>query len=294
MPMIPPEIILQVEKFISGQQKFAAAVSCTSPVGGGCINRAFCLEAGETKYFLKWNDAGKYPGMFEAEAKGLKLLRDAGVIKIPRVFRTETAGTYSFILMEWIEQGSRKSSFWNDFGKSLAHLHSHTQEQFGLDHDNYIGSLSQSNRQCGSWIEFFMHERIEPQWKLAVNTGKLADLPIGQLANLERILPEIIPDEKPALLHGDLWNGNFLVDTEGAACLIDPAVYYGHREMDLAMTKLFGGFDPEFYRSYQAEFPLEKGFESRLDIHNLYPLLVHVNLFGGGYVQQVKNILSRF
>ena len=117
---------------------------------------------------------------------------------------------------------------------------------------------------------------------------------LSQLANLSKRLTEIIPEEKPSLIHGDLWNGNFLVAADGSACLIDPAVYYGHREMDLAMTRLFGGFDADFYRGYEEEYPLEQGFESRVEIHNLYPLLVHVNLFGGGYIQQVKNFLLKF
>jgi protein-ribulosamine 3-kinase len=291
--MIPSEILRQAEAIVSEHNGKHVTFSEVRTAGGGSINEAFCLESKEGKYFLKWNDAASYPGMFEAEKSGLDLLRSAGAIQIPVVIATSVAGPGSFLLMEWIEPGIRKKSFWSDFGKSLARLHRVTAEKFGLGNDNYIGSLPQSNSRHTSWTDFFIRERIEPQMKRAVDSGK-TNGPISQLANLYKRLPEIIPDEKPSLIHGDLWNGNFLVAADGAACLIDPAVYYGHREMDLAMSRLFGGFDSEFYRGYQEEFPLEKGFDSRIDIHNLYPLLVHVNLFGGGYVQQVESILRMF
>ena len=165
---------------------------------------------------------------------------------------------------------------------------------FGLDHDNYIGSLPQSNHQHTSWVEFFIEERLEKQIALAKNSGALNNSTIQQFNNLFKRLKEIIPEEKPSLLHGDLWNGNYMLAADGCACLIDAAVYYDHREMDLAMTRLFGGFPEEFYESYHETFPLSSGFEERVDIHNLYPLLVHVNLFGGSYISQVKSVLSRF
>ena len=163
---------------------------------------------------------------------------------------------------------------------------------FGLDHDNYIGSLAQSNKKHADWISFFMEERIRPQLKLAMDKKLIDEGTVKQFDKLFDHFDRLIPKEKPALLHGDLWNGNFLVSDSSRAALIDPAVYFGHREMDLAMTTLFGGFDSEFYRAYDEVFPLEKGFEKRVDIHNLYPLLVHVNLFGGGYVRQVKAVLN--
>ena len=292
--MIPDLILRQAEAAVSSSRGRIIKFSGSKTVGGGCINKAFCLQSSDGNYFLKWNDAAAYPGMFEAEAAGLKLLRNSLSIRIPEVFCVGTAGAHSFILMEWIEPGRRSHSFWSDFGKKLATLHRSTRDMFGLDHNNYIGSLSQSNTMHASWPEFYFRERLEPQVKLAVDSGRLARQKISQLDKLNRRLAEFIPNEIPALLHGDLWNGNFLMDSEGNAALIDPAVYYGHREMDLAMARLFGGFDPEFYRSYEADFPLANGFESRLDIHQLYPLLVHVNLFGGGYVEQVERILRKF
>ncbi|MBK5285164.1 MAG: fructosamine kinase family protein [Bacteroidia bacterium] len=152
----------------------------------------------------------------------------------------------------------------------------------------------QSNSQKRTWAEFFISERLEKQIAFAKDLGVIDNSTIQQFNNLYKRLPELIPEEAPSLLHGDLWNGNFMTGNDGKAWLIDPAIYYGHREMDLAMTKLFGGFSEEFYSSYIESFPLQKGFTERIDIHNLYPLLVHVNLFGGGYLIEVKNILSRF
>jgi protein-ribulosamine 3-kinase len=292
--MIPPDLQAAVEEKLSGIFSSHFSILKNQPVGGGCINHAHKLETNHVNFFLKWNDASAYPKMFEAEAKGLSELRSAKALYIPDVVLSGEANGKSFLILEWIEPGKRKNNFWNDFGEKLALIHQHTSTNFGLDHDNYIGSLNQSNRQHTSWTEFFIHERLEPQLKLAIDNNKLSNHQITHSSNLFNRLHEIIPEEKPSLLHGDLWNGNFMIGKDGSACLIDPAVYYGHREMDLAMTKLFGGFDSAFYQSYNETFPLEKNFETRIDIHNLYPLLVHVNLFGGGYIQQVNSILSRF
>jgi len=291
---ISPDFKSDIEKLLSRELNLQVSILNNQSVGGGCINHAHQIETNHGNYFMKWNDATAYPGMFESEAKGLQLLRSVNAIYIPEVIATGQSGNTSYIILEWIESGKRKKDFWHNFGEHLAKLHRHTSTRFGLDHDNYIGSLSQSNRQHKNWIEFFIHERIEPQLKLASGNGQLATSLTSILANLENKLAEIIPKEAPALLHGDLWNGNYMIAPDGSACLIDPAVYYGHREMDLAMTKLFGGFDPGFYEAYNETFTLQKGFESRIDIYNLYPLLVHVNLFGGGYVGQVRRILQRF
>jgi protein-ribulosamine 3-kinase len=263
-------------------------------IGGGCINHAHQLKTNHGNFFLKWNDALRYPGMFEAEAKGLDLLRSINTIRIPNVIFFGEAGSQSFLLLEYIEKENPKKNFWNEFGKQLALLHKNSSDQFGLDYDNYIGSLNQCNHKHSNWIDFFINERIEPQIKLAFDSKKLANGLVSSLANLYKKLPEIFPMEKPSLLHGDLWNGNFMIADDGSACLIDPSVYYGNREMDLAMTKLFGGFTVEFYESYNETFPLEKDFEKRIEIYQLYPLLVHVNLFGQNYIQQVESILKRY
>jgi len=292
--MIPGFLKTEIEKKLKDIANSDASITKSLPVSGGCINTCFQVQTTAGDYFLKYNDVGKYPQMFEAELKGLELLKDANAIPVPGViFNGEVNGT-SFLVLEWIEPGRRNKDSWSYFGKHLAKLHRSSVTNYGLGYNNYIGSLKQSNVQQNSWTDFFIHERIEPQLKLANEKGLIGNAMITQFNNLYRKLNELIPEEKPALLHGDLWNGNFLVNDKGLATLIDPAVYYGHREMDLAMTKLFGGFDMEFYSAYDESFPLDKGFEDRIDIHNLYPLLVHVNLFGGGYVQQVKAVLERF
>lgn len=292
--MIPAALNTEVGWKLNEYFKSDVMVSGSKPVSGGCINHCLELQTSSGKIFLKFNDASRYPGMFEAEREGLLLLGAAEAIPVPGVISSGEVRGISYLLLEWIESGKRIKNFWTDFGISLARLHRHTTGYFGLEGDNYIGSLFQSNHKRTSWIDFFIHERIEPQLKLAKDTAAMGDSTIGMFDSIFAKLDQLIPVEKPALLHGDLWSGNFLANKDGRATLVDPAVYYGHREMDLAMTKLFGGFDPEFYTAYQELVPLEKGFESRADIHNLYPLLVHVNLFGGGYQDQVHSILRKF
>ena len=263
-------------------------------MGGGCINDAVKIQSTTGIFFVKYNLEATYPAMFAREAAGLQLLREAGEIRIPEVLHFDTAEKYSYLLLEYISTGNQARNFWNIFGHALAAVHKHTQALFGLDHDNYIGSLPQSNRQHSDWTDFFILERLEPLVSKARDKGEISPQLVKQLESLYIKLPRLIPSEKPSLLHGDLWNGNYRVDDKGNPCLIDPAVYYGHREMDLGMTRLFGGFSPQFYDSYDNAFPLEQGWESRVDLFNLYPLLVHVNLFGGGYASQVKQIVSKF
>ena len=263
-------------------------------VGGGCINQSAKIETNQGLFFAKWNHAKKYPRMFETEAMGLNILADTNKIKIPEVISQKTIGETDFLILEFIENGSPSKNFWNDFGKSLAKIHKHTAEKFGLNHDNYIGSLPQSNKQHASWSEFFILERLEPQIKLAKDERKINHTAIKQFSNLFNRLEKIFPIEKPSLLHGDLWSGNYLIGSKGEPSIIDPAVYFGHREMDIGMTKLFGGFSPAFYESYNEEFPLEKNWQERTDTCNLYPLMVHVNLFGRSYVMQVESILRKF
>jgi len=292
--MIPAAISEKIKILLSKYCGEEVNVIRDSPVGGGCINHAMKVETSSGNFFLKWNDAKCYPEMFEAEAKGLSLLKSTNAIGIPEVIGTDEEDGNSFIILEFIEAGKGEKNFWPDFGTALAHLHKHSSDYFGLGHDNYIGSLAQTNRQIKAWIDFFISQRLEKQIAIAKNTGAIDKATIIQFDNLFKRLAELIPEEPSSLLHGDLWNGNFMTGSDGKAWLIDPAVYYGHREMDLAMTKLFGGFSEVFYSSYIESFPLQQGFTERIDIHNLYPLLVHVNLFGGGYLVEVKNILSRF
>ncbi len=264
------------------------------PVGGGSINEAAKVETTAGTYFAKWNSAKAHPGMFAAEAKGLNILRQATTLRVPVVIGIAEHEDVGLILMEWIDGANRQPSFFSKLGEGLAQMHRGTQSQFGLDHDNYIGSLKQSNTQADSWTSFFIRQRIDPQVRLAADVGLLHQKDIQSFEALYTELPNIFPVEKPALVHGDLWSGNFLCDDKGLPALIDPAIYFGHREADIAMTMLFGGFDEQFYQSYHAAFPMANGWRERMDIYNLYPLLVHVNLFGGGYLAQLRAVLSRF
>lgn len=263
-----------------------------STVSGGDINKAYKLQTNKGDYFVKSNDALRYPGMLEAEAKGLELLAKKTEFTIPKVVAVGEYNKDSCLILHFLQKRSEKSDFWIDFGQKLAKMHRKTQKSFGLDHDNYIGSLRQTNHKHSSWVEFYIQERLEPQLKMAMDAKEITSA--KSFEKLFVLLGDIYPNEPPALLHGDLWGGNYMVDSAGEPTLIDPAVYYGHREMDIAMTKLFGGFNNEMYHSYNDHLPLEKGWENRLDISQLYPLLVHVNLFGGSYVNSVMRIVDRY
>ncbi|MEM7103840.1 MAG: fructosamine kinase family protein [Bacteroidota bacterium] len=263
-------------------------------VGGGSINETGIIETGQGAFFVKINDSSSFPGLFEKEAKGLRVLRETGKIRVPTVNFFAESKDHSFLVMELIHRGLGFGIFWERFGKALASLHQSNSTHCGLDHDNYIGSLPQSNKQHKKFVDFFIHERLEPQFKLAFDKGFFSDRVQQASSRLYNRLPEILPDEPPSLIHGDLWSGNFMADMNDEPVLIDPAVCYAHREMDLAMTTLFGGFNDYFYESYESVFPTEPGLEKRISIYNLYYLLVHVNLFGGGYVSSVESIINRY
>jgi fructosamine-3-kinase len=260
-------------------------------VHGGDINHAHKLtfDSGNIA-FLKWNE-NPQETMFKAEAKGLDLLRKSDKnLVIPSAL----AISDKYLLLEWIEEGGGKPDSSYKFGVELAKLHCTSNSSFGLDHDNFIGKLKQSNTNHSNWPDFFALERIEPQIKLGVESGKLTRSLLRDVEPLYKKLGSIFPQEQPALLHGDLWGGNFMFTKSGVASIYDPAVYYGHREMDLAMTRLFGGFSADFYNGYNEQFPVEPGFEERISLCNLYPILVHANLFGGSYCRQAESIIKNY
>jgi fructosamine-3-kinase len=265
-----------------------------SGVSGGSINSAYKLTTSRGNFFVKTNHASRFPEMFQKEEKGLALLRNAGALAVPEVLLADTAGEESFLLLEYVETTKERKDFWEDFGKSLVQLHQHRAKQFGLDHDNYMGSLHQHNDQHDDWVTFFIEERLQRQVMLARDSGRMGQSDVAAFDRLYQRLPEIFPPTSPSLLHGDLWSGNFMTGSHGYACLIDPAVYYGHPEIDIAMSTLFGGFSSRFYESYYSHNPFPGNYRERLPIYNLYPLLVHVNLFGGSYLSSVQQTLRRF
>lgn len=292
--MLPEELKNSVEITLRTQFEKQVEISEIMSVGGGCINEAYSLKTNVGKYFIKYNSASAFPGMFEKEATGLKILAETKTIEIPEVIVAAKTYDYAYLLLQFIETGVSSRNFWSDFGIKLADLHRNTNGYFGLDHNNYIGSLVQTNNPHPDFFSFFISERIEPQLKEARNKGAFSQGETRYFDLLFNNLHNIIPVEKPALIHGDLWSGNYMVTAGGSPCLVDPAVCYGHREADIAMTQLFGGFQQEFYGAYNQAWPMEKDWQKRMDIFNLYPILVHVNLFGGSYARQILQIIRQF
>jgi protein-ribulosamine 3-kinase len=288
MQAIPQEILADLANI------FGVKVSEFHVSGGGCINHGGKVVTSKGNFFLKWNDLHRFPGMFKAEHSGLALLKKTGTIRIPQVLCDGTSGEFQYILLEYIETRNRHSQFWKIFGEQLASLHRSSEDHYGLHHDNYIGSLPQHNKPGASWIEFFISHRLAAQLELFWKGNPQQKSLRNAFEKLFQKLPSLLAEERPSLLHGDLWAGNLITDNMGKPCLIDPAVYYGNREVDIAMTDLFGGFDHRYIESYNSVFPLQRGLEERLDIYKLYPLLVHVNLFGESYLPQVVSILKRF
>jgi protein-ribulosamine 3-kinase len=298
--MRPESLFPLLKELLADRATDPVKINGSSPVGGGCINECFRVDTSAGTFFVKYNDASRYPGMFEAEAAGLKLLDRAvrkvhdSDILVPEVVAHGGDGQHSLLVLEFLESGKKGAGFWEGFGVGLANLHRVSDGEFGLDHANYIGSLPQSNGRHTDWPGFFIEERLEAQLKLARDAGRAGRELVKGFESLYPRLPDLFPEEPPAMLHGDLWSGNFMVAEGGKAAIVDPAVYYGHRYMDLGMSRLFGGFAPAFYEAYDSAFPLEKNWVEGTEVANLYPLLVHLNLFGAGYLGSIQSVLRKF
>jgi len=267
------------------------------PVAGGDINRAYEIVLHDGRSLFAKANPRSPRGMFAAEARGLAWLAEAGALRIPRVVAVAgPADAEQFLVLELVASGRPAPDFDERLGRGLAALHRHgaLPPTFGLDHDNFVGSLPQSNAAAPTWPEFYRARRLEPLLRGAADAGLATSRMRQGFERLFRTLEDLCgPPEPPARLHGDLWGGNLLCDDRGAPCLIDPAVYGGHREIDLAMMRLFGGFGAGVFAAYDEAAPLADGHHERVTLYQLYPLMVHVNLFGGGYVGSVESALDR-
>ncbi|WP_299244226.1 fructosamine kinase family protein [uncultured Aquimarina sp.] len=262
----------------------------TMPLSGGDINDVYLLISNDEKLVVKLNSASRYPGMFNAETNGLKELKKSRTFAVPEVLQFGEYNDTAFLILQYIETGRQAKNFWQVFGRQLADLHKKSESYFGFKNDNYIGSLPQYNTHYATASEFYITQRLHPQFKIAIQKG-------FSFKNLDDFYASIetkIPDEVSSLIHGDLWNGNFMIGQDGVPCLIDPAIAFAPREMDIAMMKLFGGFDQELFKVYNEAFPLVENWEERIAIWQLYYLLVHLNLFGSSYLSQVHSILKRY
>ncbi len=255
-------------------------------VGGGCIHRAELVELAVGRTLFVKSNAQAPAGMFESEAAGLEALGAVGVIRVPGNTRVGEADGTRFLVMEAIEEGPSGARFSRRFGRALAEQHrAGSGEAFGFEGDNYIGATPQPNPWTGDWVEFFREQRLGFQLRLARQAG-LSDRTLDTLGDrlLDRLDEWIdLPDDPACLIHGDVWSGKYVVDKAGDPVLVDPAVYYAHREAELAMTRLFGGFGAGFYQAYEEAWPLPPGSAERQEIYGLYHLLNHLNLFGSGY-----------
>jgi len=275
------------------EEKLGNKISKITSLSGGCISDAYKITTKDNSEFLLKYNPSVSNDMFVKEANGLKELTKSNAIRIPEVLGVDK----DYILLEYIRTGNKNQDFFENFGQNFARMHKFTSDNCGFNEDNYIGSNPQKNvpneTEKKDWVSFYFNKRILFQLQLAEKLGNSTEELRKGISKLENKISTIIStEEKPSLLHGDLWGGNYMVDESGQAVLIDPAVYYGNREADLGMTKLFGGFSSDFYSAYNEEFPLEDGYEYRENIYKLYHVLNHLNLFGGGYYSQALSLIK--
>lgn len=261
----------------------------SAPVGGGCISSSFQVFLEDTKYFVKTNPFSK--DCFIKEKEGLEELRKSNSIRVPIVFLADE----DLLVLEWLETRKASSLDQLNLGREVAHLHQFQQQEYGFISDNYIGSSPQLNIKGSDWAKWFLEKRILFQVKLAQDQG-VSTLELEKMVDrLGQKISSILPkDSKASLIHGDLWSGNYLIDENGKPCLFDPACYYGDREAEFGIITLFGGFSSSFFEGYDQVLPLEKDYKSRLGVYQLYHLLNHHNLFGGGYLSQAMSVLKTY
>lgn len=262
-------------------------------VSGGSISNTYKISSNTHSYFVKTNSKSVFNNGFKEEVSGLHFLQQNKAIT-PKIIIEGEFNNDIFLVLEWIDIGNESKRFFENLAQQLASLHQQKSEKFGLDHSNFMGKLGQKNTYFDTFSSFFIENRLKPQVKLAFDNKKLQKKHLEYFDKIYKQLPAIFPVEKPSAIHGDLWSGNVICSTNEEAILIDPAVYYGHREVDIAMTQLFGGFQESFYQSYQEIYPLEPCFNLRNNFYNLYPLLIHLNLFGDSYLGSIEHIITEF
>ena len=280
----------QIARHITQTTEKPFEIEKSHPVSGGCINQGYAVSGNGLIYFVKINQANQ-EAMFAAEALGLKQIHVTKTIRVPEPICWGIAEKSSYLVLEWLEFGGGNSQSWEKMGQNLAHLHQVSlSDRFGWHCNNTIGSTPQINTISNNWADFFAHQRIGYQLRLAKERG-------GNFPDEDQVIPaisEILSQHQPhpSLVHGDLWSGNAAITVDGEPVILDPATYWGDREVDLAMTELFGGFPAAFYRGYNDVFPLDAGYQKRKTLYNLYHILNHFNLFGGGYASQANRMLQ--
>lgn len=275
------------------EAQFGITIRKAQPVGGGDIARAYRLETPTDSLFVKILHGDNAMDMLRAEADGLRALAGARALGIPEITGVCEVPGGGGLLMEYIETGGASDSTGEALGRGLALLHQNFGKAFGWPADNYIGRLPQANAFAADWAQFYTRQRLAPQYAMARSKGALQASEVPEEGLLETRIRAMLPPLEPSLLHGDLWGGNYLIAVSGRPYLIDPAVYYGHSEVDLAMTRLFGGFPESFYAAYYEIRPPEAGSSLRQELYQLYYLLVHLNLFGRSYYPAVRSIGTR-
>ncbi len=287
--MLDHNILKKIESIIQ------ARISETEMIGGGDTGSSYKLysSAQNSTFFFKLLEHPKALENIASEVDNLKRIGASNSCEIPPVVSQVHTDNKNGLLLEWIERKIPDDKDLSNFGQCIARLHLNHDKQFGWHQSNYISVVEQVNGRHASWSEFYLTQRIEPLLKKGIDRGIFPGHVGYNLERLESTWNDTIPNEKPSFLHGDLWGGNFIIANNRHAYLIDPACYFGHREMDLAMSLLFGSFGRTFYQAYQEVYPLEKGFEERIEWHQLYPLMVHALLFQGHYIQRVINILQK-
>ncbi len=280
----------QIAEHISQTTGKSFTVETQKSVSGGCINQGYCLIGSDIKYFVKINHASQVE-MFAAEALGLKEMAETQTIRVPKPICWGMTERSSYIVLEWLEFGRSSNASWEKMGRKLATMHNYQgKNKFGWSQNNTIGSTPQVNNWTEKWADFFADHRIGFQLKLANRKGGNFGNYSQIVEKVRQILSNIAP--QPSLVHGDLWSGNVAVTDVGEPVILDPATYYGDREVDIAMTELFGGFPAAFYRGYNEIFPLDQGYKKRKTLYNLYHILNHYNLFGGGYGSQANFMIQ--